>query len=247
MSGESSGNTCTLEPIAITGIGCRFPGGADTPAMFWELLAAGRDGIVDVPPDRWSTKRFYSPDPGAPGKMYACRGGFLRNPVDRFDPLFFGISPREAAYMDPQQRLLLEVAWEALADAGENGARLAGSNTGVYIGAFTLDSMVLQLSPLNRGNPPTHHGAAAASMTMLANRVSYAFDFRGPSVAIDTACSASLVALHYACQSLWRGGWRPAPPRGPPRLPSPPFAPPRRPPPFPPPPPPPPPLPPPPP
>jgi acyl transferase domain-containing protein/NAD(P)-dependent dehydrogenase (short-subunit alcohol dehydrogenase family) len=193
------------EPIAVIGIGCRFPGGADSPARLWELLTSGLDAVVDIPQDRWSSKRFYSDDPAAPAKMYVRRAAFLRERIDEFDPLFFGISPREACYMDPQQRLLLEVAWEAIEDAGLDGDRLAGSRTGVYVGGFTLDAMVLYLNPLNRGLVNTHHTTTAATMTMLANRISYAFDLRGPSLAIDTACSASLVAVHYACQGLWNG------------------------------------------
>ena len=103
-----------VEPIAIIGIGCRFPGGAHTPAEFWNLLTAGRDAIIDVPEDRWDSRRFYSSDPNSPGKMYVRKAGFMRDPVDQFDPFFFGISPREAVFMDPQQRLVLEVTWEAL-------------------------------------------------------------------------------------------------------------------------------------
>src|SRR5215813_118132 len=106
------------EPIAIIGIGCRFPGGVSNPQDFWHFLLAGEDGIVDVPADRWNMDRFYSADANAPGKMYIRKGGFLRQPVDQFDPLFFGISLREAGYIDPQQRLLLEVSWEVLEDGG---------------------------------------------------------------------------------------------------------------------------------
>jgi acyl transferase domain-containing protein/NADPH:quinone reductase-like Zn-dependent oxidoreductase/NAD(P)-dependent dehydrogenase (short-subunit alcohol dehydrogenase family) len=198
-------NPVPPQPIAVIGIGCRFPGGADSPEHLWELLTSGRDGVTDIPEERWSVKRFYSEDPAAPAKMYVRRAALLRERIDEFDPLFFGISPREACYMDPQQRLLLEVAWEAIEDAGLDADRLAGSPTGVYIGGFTLDAMVLYLNPLNRGLVNTHHTTTAASMTMLANRISYAFDLRGPSLAIDTACSASLVAIHYACQGLWNG------------------------------------------
>ena len=193
------------EPIAIVGIGCRFPGGADTPAKFWELLTEGADAIVDIPPERWNSDRFYHPDHAKPGKMYVRKGGFLRERVDHFDPRFFGIAPREAEHMDPQQRVLLEVGWEALEDAGLPAKSLAGSNTGVYIGGFTLDSLTLQFSPLNRESCNSHHIATAATMTMLSNRISYVFDFRGPSVSMDTACSSSLVALHYACQGIWNG------------------------------------------
>src|SRR5215831_462412 len=193
------------EGIAIIGIGCRFPGGVANPAEFWNFLLAGGDGIVDVPADRWDVRRFYSPHPTAAGKMYMRRGGFLRQPIDHFDPLFFRISPREAGYIDPQQRLLLEVAWEAFEDGGLIPGRLAGTGVGVYIGGFALDSMAIQLSPLNRSNLVTHHTATATSMTMLAARLSYTFDLRGPCVSLDTACSSSLVALHYACQDIWSG------------------------------------------
>jgi acyl transferase domain-containing protein/NADPH:quinone reductase-like Zn-dependent oxidoreductase/acyl carrier protein len=189
------------DPIAIVGIGCRFPGGADSPEAFWSLLKNGVDAIVDVPPDRWDVRRFYDPDPDKPGKMYVRQGGFLKNPIDRFDAGFFGISPREAVRLDPQQRLLLEVTWEALEDAGLPIEGLRGSHTGVYVGGFTLDSKILQLSLLNR-HLIDAHTSTSATMTMLANRISYTFDFRGPSVSMDTACSASLVALHYACQDL---------------------------------------------
>jgi acyl transferase domain-containing protein/NADP-dependent 3-hydroxy acid dehydrogenase YdfG/acyl carrier protein len=193
------------EPIAIVGIGCRFPGGADSPAKFWQLLTEGADAIVDIPPERWNSDRFFHPDHTKPGKMYVRKGGFLRERVDHFDPRFFGIAPREAEHMDPQQRVLLEVGWEALEDAGLPAKSLAGSNTGVYIGGFTLDSLTLQFSPLNRESCNSHHIATAATMTMLSNRISYVFDFRGPSVSMDTACSSSLVALHYACQGIWNG------------------------------------------
>src|SRR5215470_13265749 len=118
------------EGIAITGIGCRFPGGVRSPAEFWQFLLAGRDGIVEVPADRWDVRRFYSPDPSAPGKMYIRKGGFLHDPINEFDPLFFGISPREAPHIDPQQRLLLEVAWEALEDGGLVPAELSGATVG---------------------------------------------------------------------------------------------------------------------
>src|SRR4030095_17255685 len=106
------------EPIAIVGIGCRFPGGSSSPERFWQLLENGLDAISEVPPDAWSIGKFYDPDPSNPGRMYARYGGFLTD-IDKFDAQFFGLSPREASFMDPQQRLLLEVCWEALADAGQ--------------------------------------------------------------------------------------------------------------------------------
>ncbi len=192
------------ESIAIIGIGCRFPGGSNNPTAFWDLLINGKNAIIDVPKNRWDIRKFYDPDPGKPGKMYVKSGGFLQERIDQFDALFFGISPREADNLDPQQRILLEVAWEAFEDGGLVIEQLAGSNTGVYIGGFTLDNKLTKMSPLNRELIGTH-GAVSSSMTLLSNRLSYFFDFRGPSISMDTACSSSLVTLHYACQALWHG------------------------------------------
>ena len=192
------------EPIAIIGMGCRFPGKASNPSAFWEMLCKGADAIVDVPSDRWDIRRFYDEDPDKPGKTYAKQGGFLHEKIDQFDPLFFGISPREAESMDPQQRLLLEVTWEAFEDAGIVAEQLAGSNTGVYIGGFCLDNNLLMLGALNRELVDSHTGTNT-TMTILSNRISYTFDLKGPSVTMDTACSSSLVSTHYACQSIWNG------------------------------------------
>lgn len=193
-----------LEAIAIIGMSCRFPGGAHSLEDYWQLLCQGGDAIVEVPTDRWSINVFYDPKPGKRGKVIARRGGFLQQPIDRMDAQFFGISPREAAYLDPQQRLLLEVSWEALEDAGLVPERLAGSKTGVFIGAFTLDYQTLQFSR-NENSLIEGHTSTGSVMTMVANRLSYVYDFRGPSLAVDTACSSSLVALHLACRSLWNG------------------------------------------
>src|SRR5712691_593879 len=126
------------EPIAIIGMGCRFPGGASNPAAFWQLLRDGVDAVGEVPPDRWDIDALYDQDPAAPGKMYTRWAGFLEG-VDQFDPAFFGISPREAATMDPQQRLLLEVAWEALEYAGLPPEQLSGSASGVFVGVCGSD------------------------------------------------------------------------------------------------------------
>jgi acyl transferase domain-containing protein len=191
------------EPIAIIGIGCRFPGGVSSPQTFWNLLSQGIDATSDVPADRWDIRTFYDPDPTRPGKLKAYHGGFLDR-IDHFDAPFFGVSPREAACLDPQQRLLLEVAWEAMEDAGIAPERLTGSPTGVFVGAFTLDYKVIQFSAGNRELIDANT-AAGSMMTMVSNRLSYVFDLRGPSMSIDTACSSSLVATHLACQSLWRG------------------------------------------
>ena len=191
------------EKIAVVGIGCRFPGSVTTPGEFWDLLIGGTDGVRDVPEGRWDLQRFF--DPGdTPGRMYVRRGGFLDQNIREFDPMFFGISPREADFLDPQQRLLLEVAWEAIDDAGLDADRMIGSSTGVYVGGFMMDSMVTQLSPLNRDSIGPHT-AVGFTLAMLANRISFTFDLRGPSVSMDTACSSSLVATHMACQGLWNG------------------------------------------
>ncbi len=192
------------EPIAIIGIGCRFPGGATGPEEFWRVLRDGVDGVCDVPSDRWDLRRFYDEDPDRPGKMYTRMGGFLREPIDEFDPLFFGISPREAHTMDPQQRLLLEVTWQAIEDAGLDYDALKGSPAGVFVGGFCLDSKLMQLNLYNR-NHISSHTATGGTMAILANRISYIYDFRGPSITMDTACSSSLSATYVACRSLWMG------------------------------------------
>lgn len=191
------------EPIAIVGIGCRFPGGADDPETFWRQLAEGIDAIREVPPERWDVEQFYDPDPEAPGKMYTRRGGFLTS-VDSFDPRFFGIAPREAVSMDPQQRLLLEVAWEALEHAGQPPDRLSGSRTGVFVGITNSDYLQLQVK-LDDPTRITAYTAMGSALNFAAGRLSYLLGLQGPSMAVDTACSSSLVALHLACQSLRQG------------------------------------------
>src|SRR5439155_23370554 len=132
------------EPIAIVGVGCRFPGRASDPDRYWQLLHDGVDAVTPIPRGRWDVDAFYDPDPDAPGKIYAREGAFIEE-VDRFDAQFFGISPREAASMDPQQRLLLEVSWEALENAGLAPAKLQGSRTGVFIGTGGNDYAQLQV------------------------------------------------------------------------------------------------------
>jgi phthiocerol/phenolphthiocerol synthesis type-I polyketide synthase C len=189
------------EPIAIIGIGCRFPGGADSPDSFWQLLTEGRDAVTEVPADRWDTARYASDDPAAPGRTNSRWGGFLEG-VDRFDAAFFGISQQEAAHMDPQQRLLAEVAFEAVENAGVPTDRLAGTPTGVFVGISTFDYATGQLRDLDAIDPYTGTGSA---LSIAANRLSYLLDLRGPSMAVDTACSSSLVAVLQACTSLQRG------------------------------------------
>lgn len=180
------------EPIAICGIGCRFPGGANDPESYWQLLRDGKDAVTEVPPTRW--------DANTNGGNIRW-GAFVDN-VDQFDAVFFGISPREATHMDPQQRLVLEVAWEALADAGQAVERLAGTSTGVFLGIYNNDYAWLQ------SDAPEDidvYAATGGGQGIAANRLSYLLDLRGPSIAIDTTCSSSLVAVHLACQSLRNG------------------------------------------
>src|SRR5579875_844980 len=185
-----------IEPVAIIGIGCRFPGGVNSPQEFWQLLKEGRDAITEVPPERWPVDKYYDADPDTPGKMPTRRGGFLSQ-IDQFDADFFGISPREAVTMDPQQRLLLEVAWEALEDAGIVPQLLEGSRTGVFIGIGINDYSQLRRSD---GTPDPRlletYAATGNAFSIAANRISYLFNLRGPSIALDTACSSSLVAVH---------------------------------------------------
>ncbi len=188
------------EPIAVIGLGCRFPGGAHSPEAFWHLLKNGVDAISEIPAERWNADDYFAPEGNTPRKMNTRWGGFLEN-VDQFDPNFFGLSPREANLMDPQQRLLLEVAWEALEAAGQTMAGLAGSATGVFIGvhSHSCDYSTMQLNDLDLISTYTGTGTAHS---LTANRISYWLDLRGPSIAMDTACSSSLVATHLACQSL---------------------------------------------
>ncbi|MCU1389450.1 MAG: polyketide synthase family protein [Ilumatobacteraceae bacterium] len=192
------------EPLAIVGIGCRFPGGADSVDSLWNLLCSETDATCVVPESRWSADRYHDPNPSKVGKIVTRRGGFLAE-IDQFDPQFFGMSPREAHSLDPQQRLLLHTTWEALEDGGIRADELAGTDVGVFIGGFTLDYQLMQ----NQGRTSRYrfksHSATGMMMTMLANRISHAFDFRGPSMTIDTACSGSLVAVHLAAQSVWQG------------------------------------------
>ena len=184
--------------IAIVGMACRFPGGATSPARFWERLLDGFDAITEVPRERWDMDALYDADPAAPGKVPVRFGGFLEGITD-FDPDLFGISPREAAQMDPQQRLLLEVAWEAFEDAGIPPGSLAGSSTGVFVGGSTIDFANLAHREPSLVDSYLSPGTRSS---ILSNRLSYVFDLHGPSMSMDTACSSSLTAVHLACRSL---------------------------------------------
>ncbi|HEX2151044.1 MAG TPA: type I polyketide synthase, partial [Stellaceae bacterium] len=186
--------------IAIVGASCRFPGAPNLEA-FWELLTTGTDAISEVDAGRWSTRFYYHPTFGEPGKSYTWSAGLISD-VDLFEPAFFGISPREAAQMDPQQRILLELVWHATEDAGIPASKLAGSATGVYIGGSSTDYRDLRLGDPASGDS---YFMTGGTLSILANRISYVFDLHGPSLTIDTACSSSLVALHHACEAMRDG------------------------------------------
>ncbi|WP_224360461.1 non-ribosomal peptide synthetase/type I polyketide synthase [Hyalangium versicolor] len=189
------------EPIAIIGMGCRFPGGADSPERFWGLLEESRDASSDIPSDRWDASAYFSADSQEQGKAYTRRGSFLPD-VRGFDAEFFGLMPREAEALDPQQRLLLEVAWEALEHAGLSPEGLRESPTGVFVGISGGD-----YGELSTRSPEalTPYSLTGTIHSTAAGRLSYTLGLQGPSLAVDTACSSSLVAVHLAVQSLRRG------------------------------------------
>ncbi|MGC6456467.1 MAG: SDR family NAD(P)-dependent oxidoreductase [Coraliomargaritaceae bacterium] len=191
--------------IAIIGMGCQFPGKSRSSESFWDFLCSGNDGVIPIPEDRWDWRKFTANEvPAEPGRTYLKEGGFLQQDIFRFDAAFFGISPREAETMDIQQRLLLEVTHQALEDAGISYSMNEPQNVGVFVGGFAMDNMVARNSNLSRDSLESTD-AMGSSMTLLANRLSYSFNFRGPSFSIDTACSSSLVAVHQACESIRRG------------------------------------------
>src|SRR5690349_22471051 len=192
-------------PVAIVGLGCRFPGAPSRDA-YWRLLSEGQDAITEVPPARWDVDRYYDADPDRPGKTNSRWGGFLAD-VDMFDATLFGISRREAEAMDPQHRLLLEVAWEALEDAGIAPDALSGSPTGIFVGLSTNDYGTL----LGAGRDSSWIDAYASlgnAPSIAAGRLAYAFGAQGPAMVVDTACSSSLVAVHLAMQALRAGECR---------------------------------------
>ena len=197
---EQKKDTIPKESIAMIGMGCRFPAGANDPDSFWKLLKDGVDTVGEIPSDRWDVEAYFDPDPEAAGKMYTRNGAFL-NQIDQFDPQFFGISPREAAKMDPQQRVLLEVALEAFEHAGQASENLAGSSTGVFIGMNGDDYSHLISRTSGTDAIDLYFGTGVAR-SIAAGRISYALGLKGPCISLDTACSGSLVAVHLACQSL---------------------------------------------
>ncbi|GAQ66452.1 type I polyketide synthase [Streptomyces scabiei] len=188
-----------MRPVAIVGIDCRFPGAPDT-AAYWDMLMRSGDGVEKVPRQRWDARAFHS-RAGAEGHSNTTEGGFISDP-DAFDNEFFTVSPREAAAMDPQQRLLLQCAWRAVEDAGVAPQRLAGTNTGVFVGIMGNEWAHLHMTDYAQ---VTAQLGSGNGYCMTANRVSYHLDLKGPSLAVDTACSSSLVAVHLACNALLAG------------------------------------------
>ncbi|OYW26558.1 MAG: polyketide synthase, partial [Chthoniobacter sp. 12-60-6] len=196
-------DTSPNEGIAIIGMGCRFPGGVNDAESFWKVLIEGRDAVSEVPPERWNVERFYDAEPGVIAKSIAKRGGFVDG-IDQFDPQFFGISPREAPYIDPQQRLLLETAWEAIEDAGLVLNLEKGTDIGVFVGISHNDYQGIQHTSTDRSGISAHTPTGTAH-SIAANRISYCFNLHGPSLAMDTACSSALTAVHIACEHILAG------------------------------------------
>lgn len=187
------------QPIAIIGIGCRYPG-AQRPEHLWDILLHARDMVRKVPAQRFDVDALYSTEP-TPGKLLSRHAGIIED-MDRFDAEFFGISAEVATHLDPQQRLLLMTAWEALEDAGIPPEQIAGSRTGVYVGNIRTDYMDRQF---HRGLETLVPADVKSNRSLLPTQLAYFFDFRGPAALIDTACSSSLFSIHLACQSLRTG------------------------------------------
>lgn len=188
------------EPIAVVGMSCRFPGGANSPEEFWKMLDAGADGIGTIPKSRFDLEKYFSEDASAPGKTYVRHGGFLEG-IEEFDAQFFGLSPKEALALDPQQRLMLEVSWEALERQGQSFDKVFDSNTGVFVGVMYQD-YADRLSHSRVRDEIEMYIPSGAAASAIAGRLSYFFNFKGPALSLDTACSSSLTALHLACESL---------------------------------------------
>ena len=172
--------TLSDQKVAIIGMGCRFPGGSDSPEKFWHLMKDQRNAVGKIPASRWDVNRFYSSQGTASAKSYVCRGHFIDWDYKGFDAGFFNFAPIEAEYFDPQQRLLLEVSWEAMENAGLDVSALVGTDVGVYMGGFTLDHMLNQFGGGGRSTIGAH-SAAGATLTILSNRLSYAYDHEQPN------------------------------------------------------------------
>jgi phthiocerol/phenolphthiocerol synthesis type-I polyketide synthase D len=191
---DKASRLAAAEPVAVVGIGCRFPGDVVGPERYWTFLANGGNAVGEVPPDRWDADAFYDPDPSVPGRMASKWGAFLPD-VAGFDADFFGISPREAEAMDPQQRVLLEVAWEALDHAGMPADQLRETRAAVMIGVYYTE-----YQGISAANPDDidAYCATGNAHSITVGRIAYLLGLRGPAVAVDTACSSSLVSVHLA-------------------------------------------------
>lgn len=199
-------NKYSNEEIAIVGIGCRFPGDIFNLSSFWEAICQKKETVSRILPDRWNWRTSYDQDNSVIAKSFFLNASFLTQPIVEFDPLFFGMSPKEAVQCDPQQRILLEVAWEALEEGGLVPSSYAGQKVGVFIGVFATDWLTKHsVSEAKEGEIERNFLPTTLPITMLSARLSYFFDFCGPSLVLDTACSSSLTAIHLACQSLRNG------------------------------------------
>jgi acyl transferase domain-containing protein/NAD(P)-dependent dehydrogenase (short-subunit alcohol dehydrogenase family) len=197
------GGKAEREPIAVVGMGCRYPGGIRTPEDFWDLLSSGRDILRDIPSERWDVDAHYDPEMTVPGKMYVRQGYYLDD-IDQFDPQFFGLSPREAESLDPQQRMVMEVSWETLEHAGIAPSSLQGGKTGVFVGQYWDDYSAQRIySTDNR--EIDRYAQLSALRGLTAGRICHILDSHGPAIQLDTACSSSSLAVHLACQSLRTG------------------------------------------
>ncbi len=188
-------------PVAVIGMGCRLPGGIDSPEQLWEALLRGDDLITEVPADRWDVDEFYDPEPGVPGRTVCKWGAFLDDAAD-FDPEFFGITEKEATAMDPQHRLLLATSWEAMEQGGFSRETLASARTGVFVGLMHDDYQFVHADAQTLSGP---YGYMGNSFAMGSGRVAYTMGLKGPAITVDTACSSGLAAIHLACRSLHEG------------------------------------------
>jgi len=193
----------SADPIAVVGMGCRYPGGVRTPDEFWELLSSGRDILREIPGERWDVDAYYDPEMTVPGKMYVRHGHYLDD-IDQFDPQFFGLSPREAESLDPQQRLVMEVTWETLEHAGIAASSLTGGKTGVFVGQYWDDYSMQRIYAADN-REIDRYAQLSGLRGLTAGRICHILDSHGPAIQLDTACSSSSLAVHLACQSLRSG------------------------------------------
>lgn len=196
--------TRETDPVVVVGMACRFPGGADNPEKFWELLASATDAITEVQADRWDNTIFYDEKAAVPGKVNTKWAGFIDN-IAHFDPALFGISAYEAPEIDPQQRLLLETSWRLIESLGWKKEKLAGTNTGVFIGVSTNDYLYMKIKLMPGMDSFNAYSGLGNANSIAANRLSYFYDLKGPSLAVDTACSSSLTAFHLGATAILNG------------------------------------------